>query len=173
MATDKNELRSRLKKARMALAAGERQAKSAIIADRLGQLTDWSHITSLHCFEPIARLNEVNVSDFILALCSEQPNLKIYTSHQIDNIWRVVEWHDGLPFAGSAFDVIIVPMLGFDEELHRIGYGGGYYDRFLATQPTAKKIGVCFEAGKLEQIPVEPHDIPLDIIITEKHTYRR
>ena len=64
-------------------------------------------------------------------------------------------------------------MLGFNSKaLHRIGYGGGYYDKFLATQPQAQKIGVCFEQGKLAQIPAELHDIPLDVIITENHIYR-
>jgi len=62
-------------------------------------------------------------------------------------------------------------MLGFDKTLNRIGYGGGYYDKFLANQPDAQKIGVCFEQGKVEHIPAEPHDIPLDIIITEEKVY--
>ncbi len=66
------------------------------------------------------------------------------------------------------FDVIIVPMLGFDPKtMHRIGYGGGFYDKFLATQPHAKKIGVCFDLGKVDHIETEAHDVPLDLIITE------
>jgi 5-formyltetrahydrofolate cyclo-ligase len=72
-----------------------------------------------------------------------------------------------------AFDVIIVPMLGFDTSLQRIGWGGGYYDKFLATQPKAKKIGVCYSIGEVERIPAEPHDIPLDMIMTERHTYKK
>jgi 5-formyltetrahydrofolate cyclo-ligase len=62
-------------------------------------------------------------------------------------------------------------MLGFDASLHRIGYGGGYYDRFLADQPKAKKIGVCYEVSKVGKIPAEPHDVPLDFIVSESHTY--
>lgn len=68
----------------------------------------------------------------------------------------------------AEFDLILVPMLGFDDQLQRIGYGGGYYDKFLATQPHASKIGVCFELGRLDQpIPAEPHDIPLERVVTE------
>lgn len=63
--------------------------------------------------------------------------------------------------------MIIVPMLGFDGALHRLGYGGGYYDRLLARQATARKIGLCYDLGRLEQLPVEPHDQPLDAVITE------
>jgi 5,10-methenyltetrahydrofolate synthetase len=63
-------------------------------------------------------------------------------------------------------------MLGFDPKtLHRIGYGGGYYDKFLAGQPEAKKVGVCYEAGKTGQIPMESHDIALDMVVTENQVY--
>jgi 5-formyltetrahydrofolate cyclo-ligase len=71
-----------------------------------------------------------------------------------------------------AFDVIIVPMLGFDASLQRIGWGGGYYDKFLAAQPQAIKIGVCYSIGEVEHIPAEPHDVPLDMIVTERHTHK-
>jgi 5-formyltetrahydrofolate cyclo-ligase len=62
-------------------------------------------------------------------------------------------------------------MLAFDTSLQRIGYGGGYYDRFLATQPQARKVGVCFELGKVQYVRSEPHDIPLDSIVTERRVY--
>src|SRR5205085_1415379 len=69
------------------------------------------------------------------------------------------------------YDAIIVPMLGFDKNLHRIGYGGGYYDKFLATQPQAQKIGVCFEVCRVKEIPIEEHDVKLDLIVTEGKIY--
>jgi 5,10-methenyltetrahydrofolate synthetase len=67
-----------------------------------------------------------------------------------------------------------VPLLGFDTKtLHRIGYGGGYYDRFLATQSQSLKIGICFEQGKLAELPADRHDIPLDTVITETAVYKK
>ncbi|HEY5441911.1 MAG TPA: 5-formyltetrahydrofolate cyclo-ligase, partial [Candidatus Saccharimonadales bacterium] len=70
------------------------------------------------------------------------------------------------------FDVILVPMLGFDPAtLHRIGYGGGYYDKFLAGQPQAKKIGVCFEQAKVKNFTPESYDVPLNVIVTEQAIY--
>jgi len=64
--------------------------------------------------------------------------------------------------------VLLVPLVGFDEEGYRLGYGGGYYDRTLAAlTPRPRAIGVGFELGRLETIHPQPHDIPMDAIVTE------
>ncbi len=65
-------------------------------------------------------------------------------------------------------DALLVPLLGFDAAGYRLGYGGGYYDRTLAAmQPRPLTIGVGYELGRLETIHPQPHDIPLDAIVTE------
>ena len=64
-------------------------------------------------------------------------------------------------------------MLGFDKTGHRLGYGGGFYDKFLASQKKALIIGLCYEFGHIKtDIPHEPHDIPLQQIVTEKKVYK-
>lgn len=66
-------------------------------------------------------------------------------------------------------DVIIVPGSVFDEKRNRMGYGGGYYDSYLTgISESCVKIGVCFDFQVLADIPHESHDIPLDLIVTEK-----
>ncbi len=67
-------------------------------------------------------------------------------------------------------DIVLVPLLGFDEELNRIGYGKGYYDRFLK-HVDSLKIGLAFENQKVPKIQKEDTDVPLDIVITEKEIY--
>lgn len=65
-------------------------------------------------------------------------------------------------------DVVLMPLLGFDKHGTRLGYGGGYYDRTLAAmQKTPRLVGLAFAAQELDEIPREPHDVPLDTIITE------
>jgi 5,10-methenyltetrahydrofolate synthetase len=168
----KSQLRKSLKQARLALAPEVRQQKSAEIAERLLQAIDWPAINKVHCFEPLMRLGEVDLVDFVTALQTDREDIKVYTSRKIGGEWRVVlADNDEVVETVPEFDVVIVPMLGFDAWLHRVGYGGGYYDRFLAEQPKAQKIGVCYELGKGEQIPAEPHDVPLDMIVTESNTY--
>ncbi len=66
-------------------------------------------------------------------------------------------------------DVIVVPAVAFDEEGYRLGYGGGYYDRFLENIK-AVKIGVCFDFQILNALPKEEHDIKMDVVISEKRT---
>lgn len=70
----------------------------------------------------------------------------------------------------NKIDKILVPMVAFDEQKHRMGHGKGYYDRYLKDYQRMK-IGVAFECQKLPQLDVYPHDIPMDIIISEDAQY--
>ncbi len=68
-------------------------------------------------------------------------------------------------------DVIFVPLVAYDNNLNRLGYGGGYYDRYLENIANIKnilKIGLGFSYQELEKIPVNDYDKKLDLIITEK-----
>lgn len=65
-------------------------------------------------------------------------------------------------------DIIIIPGVAFDKDLYRVGYGGGYYDKFLPQlRNDCLKIGVAFEMQIIDKVPKEQHDIKMDIIITE------
>jgi 5-formyltetrahydrofolate cyclo-ligase len=71
-------------------------------------------------------------------------------------------------------DLLFVPCVGFDGEGYRLGYGGGYYDRTLATWPGKTKpitVGVAYEACRTDALQREAHDIPLDLIVTEAACY--
>ncbi|MBI4439419.1 5-formyltetrahydrofolate cyclo-ligase [Candidatus Woesearchaeota archaeon] len=75
------------------------------------------------------------------------------------------------PFPLSDIDLVIVPGIGFDAYGHRIGFGAGLYDRFLP-KVRCKKIGVAFEFQILKKIPAASHDIPVDMVVTEKRVLR-
>ena len=64
-------------------------------------------------------------------------------------------------------DLIVVPFLAFDRTGHRLGYGGGYYDRTLAAHPQTPAIGAGYAALQVDSLPVGPHDRPLTAIYTE------
>ena len=64
-------------------------------------------------------------------------------------------------------DLIIVPGIAFDNDLNRIGFGKGYYDKYLSHQDIYK-IGICFDEQIVDYIPTLDHDIKMDMIITEK-----
>ena len=72
------------------------------------------------------------------------------------------------PLDPSGLDLIVVPGIAFDGRGYRIGYGGGYYDRFLSEHGKGKHtLGLAFEAQLIDAVPVEEHDVPVDGIATE------
>ena len=68
--------------------------------------------------------------------------------------------------------IITVPGIAFDKDGHRLGFGFGYYDKFLAKVPKALKIGLAFDFQIANQIPKEAHDAPVDLIVTDKEIIR-
>lgn len=100
---------------------------------------------------------------------------------------RFIEWWPGIPMKKDrygillpdntqeiAVDSMIIPLLGFDEQGYRLGYGSGYFDRTLAAMnPRPMTIGVAFEIQRLPTIYPQQHDIPMDYIVTEQSVLRR
>ena len=73
------------------------------------------------------------------------------------------------PVDGQAADdptaLVLLPGLAFDRAGHRLGYGGGYYDRFLAKEPHHPTVALCYGFQLLDRLPTDPHDIPADAVI--------
>lgn len=63
--------------------------------------------------------------------------------------------------------IILVPLLAFDRSNHRLGYGKGHFDRFITKNPDLFYIGVAYSEQKIDSLPFEPHDRPLDLVISE------
>lgn len=81
-----------------------------------------------------------------------------------------------IPECGEAVDpdVLIVPLLAFDRRGFRLGYGGGFYDRTLEGLRVRKPvlaIGFAFEAQEMDEVPIEPTDQPLDLIVTDREVF--
>lgn len=76
---------------------------------------------------------------------------------------ETVDWTDAL---------MIMPGVAFDRENHRVGYGGGFYDRFLEKHPDIQRVAVAFDFQILDQVPTEPTDICPQIIVTQSNIYR-
>lgn len=81
-----------------------------------------------------------------------------------------------IPEGGEAVDpdVLIVPLLAFDRHGFRLGYGGGFYDRTLEGLRARKSIlaiGFAYESQEMDEVPIEPTDQPLDLIVTEREVF--
>lgn len=67
-------------------------------------------------------------------------------------------------------DVLLIPCVGFDNDGYRLGYGGGYYDRTLAAWPADQlpvTVGIAYETCRVEVLPRDTHDLPLDCVVTD------
>ncbi|MFI3119028.1 MAG: 5-formyltetrahydrofolate cyclo-ligase [Methylococcaceae bacterium] len=99
-------------------------------------------------------------------------------SELMPGTWGILEppkhrWGEpGKEIAPEQLDCIIVPGVAFDRKGGRLGNGAGYYDRLLKNiRSDAALIGICFEAQLIEQIAMEVHDVPMDLVITETTIY--
>ena len=93
----------------------------------------------------------------------------------LESRWGVPEPLETVPqIAPSELDLVIVPLLAFDDRGYRLGYGGGFYDRFLAqVSPDCQKVGVAFkESFQSSRLPIDEFDIQLDAVVTPERVYR-
>lgn len=148
---------------------------SQVIMHRLFSAVSFERVRTLHTYLPIPGHNEIDTGLLVSEMYTRYPKVKLATwldykigfeSGWIDQ--RSAKQHIVSP--QTIFDVIIVPVVAFSEQRFRIGFGGGFYDRFLAAQPNAQKIGLAYQQS---QYPFEPEsfDIKLDMIVTEERLY--
>ncbi|MBN2478300.1 5-formyltetrahydrofolate cyclo-ligase [Candidatus Micrarchaeota archaeon] len=71
-------------------------------------------------------------------------------------------------YTEDKFDLIVIPGIAYDFNRHRLGHGKGFYDRFLKNHEESFKVGLAFDFQIVREIPCEPHDIHMDMVITEK-----
>lgn len=181
MFTDKKELRNRLLKARLALSPEDCRERSLQLVDILARhplVLAADHIALYQSFR-----NEVDVSSLIDRLPAkafyfprtdlEQGTMEFRLFESVDsferNRWGVLEPSSGDVLDKASPALIIVPGLAFDKRGHRLGYGKGFYDRFLSTHP-ASTIGVCFTEFFLESLPAEAHDRLVSSVVTEQRS---
>ena len=77
-----------------------------------------------------------------------------------------------LPVEAASAGLVIVPGVAFDEQGGRLGYGGGFFDGFLAAAGARPRVGLCFETQLVEQVPMAPHDERVHIVVTERRVIR-
>lgn len=148
---------------------------------------DFSDIKSIHVFLPIVKKREPDTFLIIDWLQENHPEIHIVVSrsnfedHSMshhpfskadlkENAYHIPEPQTTTVFEGK-IDMVLVPLLAFDEKGYRVGYGKGFYDRFLSEIET-KKVGVSlFEAQSDEISNVHEDDIRLDFCITPKQVY--
>ncbi|WP_457622188.1 5-formyltetrahydrofolate cyclo-ligase [Persephonella sp.] len=150
------------------------------IKERFLQLKDVKRAESILLYYP--HKNEVNTIPIIEELLKTEkivllPRVKdqdiipirIFDLSGLKKGYAGIPEPEGNPFPVDRIDIIVVPAVAYDLNGHRLGYGKGYYDRLLK-KVKALKVGLAYDFQVVEKLPVEPHDIPVDLIITPTRT---
>ena len=180
----KSEIRKRLIAMRNAIPRDLIEEKSREIHKRVTELKEIRSASTLMVYLSFG--SEVLTDDLILWCWGEgkrvcvpfcRPESRELTACRIGGFDELEKGHYGIrapkegllrPVEGGETEAILVPAVAFDRRGYRIGYGGGYYDRFLPAAPQAVKIGVAFASQIIGEIPVDAHDLPVDRIVTER-----
>ena len=185
-------LRSQAKKKRDALSAAQRARASAVICAQLCALPETAAAQSLFVY--CAFRSEVDTAPLwpllqgqgkVLCVPLTLPENREMLPLVLDNRADLRPGAFGIPappyqkeliFPADRLDMVILPGLLFDRAGNRLGYGGGFYDRFLAHRASqALRVGLgfaCQLADEPVRLPAEPHDMRLDILITDQETLR-
>lgn len=194
-AKNKAELRTAVLKKRDELTSRVAESHSRDLCERLDALSELEAFEVIAGYAPIR--NEIDATDYLLR--RQEQGARLYFPRvtgpgslcfaPVDSIDELepgcfgVPEPQGEPGSVSEIDLFLVPGVAFDKQGRRLGFGRGFYDRALARALSARKrnkkseiappvlVGVCYHWQLIEgEIPVEPHDISMDVIATDEET---
>lgn len=181
---NKTELRKQLKGVRRTLSDDFIHSASTEITNKI--IGSNAVLNAKTVMVYLSAFNEPNTFDLISRLLSSGTNICVpvtdINTHTItpcylkslDTLKRgaygIYEPCDIISVPTDDIDTVLVPGIGFDKQGNRLGFGKGYYDRFLKSF-CGTKIGVCYDFQITNLLPVSAHDIKMDFIITEKRIY--
>ena len=189
---DKKEIRLQALEIRDALSRSEIEENSRIIMEKLTGLHKYREADNILCYASMR--SKVDTGDILLdaigsgkkVFCPKVTDraggimefVRIYRIEDLDQGYfgirepAIREDSELFKVGGDEKTVVIMPGVAFDEDRNRIGYNGGFYDRFLSGKHTYFKVAIAFECQvMIKTIPSEIHDIKPDILITEKRIY--
>ena len=175
----KQELREHMSK-RLPLSLAARVEKSKRICERITRIAAWHSARTVILFAPQTREPDVEllwkfgagrrfayprIEGETLALYAVESSADLKPTRK--NLREPLA-NPEMRIPMGSVDLVVIPGVAFTEEGLRCGRGGGYYDRLLAALPAAAvKVGVCFTEQLVEELPMENHDIEVDMVIAE------
>ena len=183
----KSDLRKRYKMLRSDLSSENLEKLSIAIANQVLKLPIWEH-SFYHIFLSIEKHKEINTDYILNVLAGKDKNIVIsksdfktttlinylLTDNTVikKNYWNIPEPVDGIEINNEKIDVVFVPLLAFDKQGNRVGYGKGFYDNFLSNcKPKTLKIGLSFFEAENQIIDTFKGDVKLDYCVTPKQVY--
>jgi 5-formyltetrahydrofolate cyclo-ligase len=182
----KKEIRRKIVLQRLALSLDEVKLKSEKITDFILNLPEWQHAQTVMIY--LSFRQEVDTAGLIgwafakgkqvvIPVCRENPR-QLLASRLLNikedlalGAWGIMEpKQEALrPVNPAEIDLVLVPGVAFDRRGNRLGYGAGYYDRFLRLlAPRAKAVALAYQMQVFDLIEAEEHDFPVDLVVTEE-----
>ena len=180
---DKEVLRKVYLEKRLTLSKDEYEYRNELLVSNFTQHINLHTVSCIHLFLPIKSKKEVDTWGLLKAILNVNREIKFATSKTLQNgrlshyqiradsqfkvnKWGIPEPVNTLPIGLTEVDMVLIPLIVFDISGHRLGYGKGYYDRFLADLPQVKKIGLTL-GPPLDKIDyVQQHDIQMDACVS-------
>lgn len=174
----RREMRERLIAARMALPQALRAEKSAQLVNRIAELLAQQPAKVVSLYWPFRGEPDLRPLGALIERAGGIAALPVVVTPKAPLVFRpwtaetqMTRGIWNIPVPDTAVDVVpdllIAPVVGFDPQNYRLGYGGGYFDRTLALLPkSARVIGIGYASQALETIHPQPHDIPMTQIVT-------
>lgn len=185
----KDQLRKLYRAQRYSLSMEEKQTHNSNLLEQLKTL-NWEQYTYVHVYIPLEKFNEPDTIPFIKWIREYYPDIHLVTSQSdfetgemkhyvlenttqlVENYWGILEPVVGEPIHEEMLDVILVPLLVVDEAGNRVGYGKGFYDRFLSKcRANVLTLGISFFEPIDHIDDVEPWDMKLHGCITPKRMH--
>ncbi|WP_026450957.1 5-formyltetrahydrofolate cyclo-ligase [Aequorivita capsosiphonis] len=184
--TDKLTLRKKYKKLRETISEDSMEEMSLEIANQALKLSIWDK-TYYHIFLPISEKKEVNTEYLMHILQGKDKSIVVskadFSTGEMTHFllqentvlknskYGIPEPVSGIEISAEIIEVVFVPLLAYGKNGHRIGYGKGFYDRFLEKcNPNTKFVGLSFFQPEPE-ISFEANDVPLDFCVTPQNIF--
>lgn len=174
---DKTELRREIRARKRAMTEEEIETRSAKLAQLFFASEAYQKAKTIYGYLPYNQ--EVRTVPMLAQALKDGKKVavpKVYGDEMkflyLDDLNAVAKGYAGIPepiadepVAQDETALVLMPGLVFDPQGHRIGYGGGFYDKFLAAEPHHPTLALCYEFQMLPKLDVEDHDIPVDTVL--------
>ena len=174
---DKKELRRAIRERKRAMTEEEIVSRSAKLGVLFTQSDAYKNAKTIYGYLPYNQ--EVRTVPMLEQALKDGKRVavpKVYGDEMkflyLDDLTKVSKGYAGIPepiadgpVADDTTALVLMPGLAFDPQGHRIGYGGGFYDKFLAAEPNHPTLALCYEFQMLPALDTEEHDIPVDTVL--------
>ena len=174
---DKKALRAEIRAKKRAMTAQEIEEKSAALAKAFYETAEYKNAKTIYGYLPYNQ--EVRTTQMLARALADGKQVavpKVYGDEMkfilLSDLSQVAKGYAGIPepiadgpVAADPTALVLMPGLAFDPEGHRLGYGGGFYDKFLAAEPDHPTLALCYDFQMLPHLDTESYDIPVDRVL--------